>query len=196
MESCVRFLEKKLKLKVNVNKSSTGCPTKLKFLGFSLFHDKDKKQIGIRVHEKSQTRLKDKLRLQTSRKVSSSITQILEKISRQINGWLLYFSIAEMKFYLRNLGEWLRRRVRQLHWKPWKQIRTRFDKLIKLGVPQNKAWQWANSRKGYWRIAGSLILHTTLTNSYLETLGFPNILKRYEELQERARRMKMLHVTH
>jgi hypothetical protein len=80
-----------------------------------------------------------------------------------------------------------------MFWKRWKRTRTKFENLRRLGAPSDKARQWAGSSKGYWRIAGSWILKTTLTNRYFEELGFPNIVKRYEELRERARRLEMLH---
>jgi len=193
MEGCIKFLEKKLKLKVNRKKSSTGSPTTLKFLGFSLYEWKGK--IGIRAHEKSRARLKERLKAVTSRKRGGRIERILEEITKLINGWLGYYHIAGMKAYLQRISEWLRRRIRQMYWKRWKRVRTRLENLIKLGVPRDRAWQWAYTRKGYWRIAGSWILTTTMTNRYLETLGFPNILKRYEELRERARRLEMVHGT-
>ena len=112
-----------------------------------------------------------------------------------MNGWLGYYRIADVKKYLQGISEWLRRRIRQLYWKRWKRVKTRYENLIQLGVPRNKAWQWANTRKGYWCIAGSWILTTTMNNRYFEMLGFPNILKRYEELREQAKRLGMLHGT-
>jgi hypothetical protein len=120
---------------------------------------------------------------------------ILEELTRLIHGWLGYYSIADIKVYLQRISEWLRRRIRQIYWKRWKRVRTRFENLIQLGVTRNKAWEWANTRKGYWRIAGSWLLTTTLTNRYLETIGFPNIIKRYEELRDRAKRLEVLHGT-
>jgi group II intron reverse transcriptase/maturase len=191
LESCIKFLEKKLKLKVNCNKSSTGSPKKLKFLGFSLYQWK--KKVGIRVHEKSLKRLKDRLKAITSRKRWGRIEQILSELIKLINGWLGYYRIADMKKYLQGISEWLRRRIRQIFWKRWKRIQTRHDNLSQLGIPSPKAWQWANTRKGYWCIAGSWILTTTMNNRYFETLGFPNILKRYEELREQAKRLEILH---
>ena len=190
MEGCVQFLERKLKLKVNRKKSATGSPTKLKFLGFSLYRRKE--GIGIRIHEKSSKRLKDRLKVMTSRKRGGSIEQILAEIARLLNGWLGYYRIADMRKYLERISEWLRRRIRQMYWKRWKQIKTRLENLIQLGVPRDKAWQWANTRKGYWRIAGSWILTTTLNNRYLETQGFPAILQRYDELRQRAKRLEIL----
>ena len=194
MAGCIKFLEGKLKLKVNRKKSTTGSPMKVKFLGFSLYGRKE--GIGIRVHEKPLKRLKDRLKEMTSRKRGGTIEQILEEITRLINGWLGYYRMADIKTFLQRISEWLRRRIRQIYWKRWKRMRTRFENLIRLGVPRDKAWQWANTRKGYWRIAGSWILTTTINNRYLETLGFPNILKRYEELRELTKRLEILHGTH
>ena len=193
MEGCITYLEGKLKLKVNRKKSAAGSPAKLKFLGFSLYRLKGK--IGIRVHEKPLERFKERLKALTSRKRGGKIQQILEELIRYTNGWLAYYRIADIRKMLQTISEWLRRRMRQLYWKRWKRIRTRYENLIELGVPRNKAWQWANTRKGYWRIAGSWILTTTMNNRYFETLGFPNLLKRYEELRERAKRLGILHGT-
>jgi group II intron reverse transcriptase/maturase len=193
MEGCVKFLEGKLRLKVNRKKSATGSPTKLKFLGFSLYRRKE--GVRIRVHEKPLKRLKERLKALTSRKRGGRMEGILEELTRLINGWLGYYSIADIKVYLQRISEWMRRRIRQIYWKRWKRVRTRFENLIQLGVTRNKAWEWANTRKGYWRTAGSWLLTTTLTNRYLETIGFPNIIKRYEELRDRAKRLEMLHGT-
>ena len=193
MEGCIKFLEGKLRLKVNRKKSATGSPTKMKFLGFSLYRVNGK--IGIRVHEKPLERFKKRLKAITSRKSGGKIEQIMGELIRYINGWLAYYRIADMQKFIQTINEWLRRRIRQLYWKRWKKVRTRFENLIKLGVPRNKAWQWANTRKGYWCIAGSWILTTTMNNRYFETLGVPNLLRRYEELRERAVRLEMLRGT-
>ncbi len=107
---------------------------------------------------------------------------ILAKIRQSTIGWLAYYSIADMKAKIREFNEWTRRRIRQIFWKQWKRIRTRYDNLIKLGADKGKAWEWANSRLGYWRVAGSPILATTLTNERLAKLGYDDISKRYEAL--------------
>ncbi|GHT87959.1 hypothetical protein FACS1894137_15870 [Spirochaetia bacterium] len=169
-----------MKLKVNRKKSTTGSPTKLKFLGFSLYRNKDGS--GIRVHEKSLKRFKDRLKAITSRNRGGTMERILKEITRLIIGWLGYYSIADIKTYLRGIEAWLRRRIRQIFWKRWKRVRTRCENLIQLGTTKDKAWQWANTRKSYWRTAGSWILTTTLNNHYLESIGFPNVAKRYEVL--------------
>ena len=180
MASCVKFLEGKLKLKVNQQKSQVGSPLKLKFLGFSLY--KTGKKAGIRPHGKSIKRFKDKIRELTSRKQARSGTNILQRIKRYTTGWLGYYSIADMESKIRSLNEWLRRRIRQIYWKQWKKVSARFSNLKKLGINKQKAWEWANSRKGYWRIADSYILHRSLTNEYLASVGYDDILNRYKVL--------------
>lgn len=180
MKNSVEYLERKLKLKVNREKSRTGSPLRLKFLRFSLC--KIGKNTGIRPDNKSLKRFKDKLRELTSRKQGKSIETILLKLRRYTIGWLAYYGISDMKTKIQNLNEWLRRRIRQIFWKQWKKISAKFKNLKQLGIPKGKAWEWANSRLGYWRIAGSWILSTSLTNKYLESIGYDNISKRYEAL--------------
>jgi len=180
MESCTNFLEGKLKLKVNREKSQVGSPMRLKFLGFSLC--KYGKQAGIRPHGKSLKRFKDKVKKLTSRKQAKSIEDILTKLKQYTTGWLGYYAIADMKGKIKSFNEWIRRRIRQIFWKQWKRIKPRHDNLVKLGISDTKAWEWANSRLGYWRIAWSWVLTTSLTNEYLESIGYDDIFKRYEAL--------------
>ena len=101
---------------------------------------------------------------------------------RYTTGWLGYYSIADMESKIRSLNEWLRRRIRQIYWKQWKKIKTKHDNLVRLGINKQKAWEWANSRKGYWRIADSYILHRSLTNEYLASVGYDDTLNRYKVL--------------
>jgi len=191
MESCTKFLEGKLRLKVNRKKSATGKPTKLKFLGFSLYKLNGK--IGIRVHEKPLDKFKVRLKELTKRHRSGRIREILIELSKLINGWLGYYSIADIRKHLQRVEEWLRRRMRQLYWIRWKRIKTRAINLIKLGVPNKKAWQWANTRKGCWCIAGSWIMTTTMNNRYFESIGFPNMVKRYDELKAKFNQLELCH---
>jgi hypothetical protein len=194
MEGCVTFLEGKLKLKVNRKKSAVGSPAKRKFLGFSVYRRKG--EVRIRAHEQSLKRLRERLKALTSRKRSGTIKWIMRELTTLLTGWLGYYRIADIKAYLARMSEWLRRRIRQMYWKRWKRVRTRYENLIQRGVPRGKAYQWANTRKGCWRIAGSWFLTTTLTNHYLEAQGFPNLVKRYEELRARDQRLLVLHAIH
>ena len=180
MENCVKFLEGKLKLKVNREKSQVGSPLKLKFLGFSMY--KTGKKAGIRPHSKSVKRFKEKIRELTSRKQARSIESILQRLKRYTTGWLGYYAIADMESKIKGLNEWIRRRIRQIFWKQWKKIKTKHDNLVKFGIGSETAWMWANSRKGYWRISCSQVLAMSLTNEYLASIGYDDILERYKAM--------------
>jgi group II intron reverse transcriptase/maturase len=180
MTSCTKYLEGKLKLKVNQEKSKTGSPLKLKFLGFSLY--KIGKKTGIRPHQKSIKRFKDRVRQITSRKRGRAIDQILHELKVFTTGWLGYYSAADMGTRITALNEWIRRRIRMYLWKQWKKVSARYDNLKRLKIPKGKAWEWANTRKGYWRIAHSWVLTKSLTNKYLASIGYDDISKRYEVL--------------
>jgi group II intron reverse transcriptase/maturase len=170
MKSVVEFLEGPLKLKVNKEKSAVDRPWKRKFLGFSFYCAK--KGIGIRVHEKSIKRVREKIRAITSRSNGKSMEYRLTKLAQLINGWVNYFGIADMKNLAQNLDEWTRRRLRMCIWKQWKKIKTKHDNLVKLGIDNRKAWEFANTRKGYWRVSNSPILARTITNERLKKRGF------------------------
>jgi group II intron reverse transcriptase/maturase len=169
MLSIREFIEGELKLKVNEAKSEVGSPKQRKFLGFS-FYSKEKSQVGVRIHPKSVKRVKEKVRKLTDRSNAMSMEQRIKKLSSLITGWTSYFRLADMKGHCAELDEWMRRRLRMCHWKDWKRISTKYNNLIKLGLDKGKAWEYANTRKGYWRIARSPILQRTLTNAYFEEL--------------------------
>ena len=178
MMSVTKVLEDKLKLTVNQQKSKVGSPLRHKFLGFSLY--KTGKKMGIRVHEESMLKFKKRVKEITSRKRGRAIGQVLKELKVFTTGWLNYYGIADMQSKIESLTQWIRRRLRQYLWKQWKKVSARHRNLVKLGIGTHKAWEWANTRKGYWRIADSYILHRTLTNNYLATLGYDDISKRYE----------------
>lgn len=180
MASCTRYLEEKLKLKVNREKSSVGSPKELKFLGFCLY--KIKGETGIRPHPKTIKRFMVKIREITSRKRGAAIGKVLRELKVFTTGWLGYYSLGDMKGKITALNQWIRRRIRMYLWKQWKRISARFRNLRQLGIPKGKAWEWANTRKGYWRLANSWVLSRSLTNEYLATVGYDDISKRYEAL--------------
>ena len=181
--SCKAYLETQLKLKVNEAKSKAGSPLRLKFLGFSLY--KTGRGVGIRPHEKSLEKFKEQVRQLTSRKQARPVPVILNRLRQYTRGWLGYYCLAEMKTRLKMLNEWVRRRIRQIFWKQWKKPSARWENLKRLGIEKGKAREWANSRLGYWRVAGSWILSRSLTNEYLASIGYDDIAKRYEVLHSR-----------
>ncbi len=177
MTSITRFIEEKLKLKVNKDKSAVERPWKLKFLGFSFYYKKD--GIGIRVHPKPVEKLKRKLKEITGRNNAMSMRQRMLRLKQVITGWVNYFGIADMGRLVKSLDEWLRRRIRMCFWKQWKKIKTKYDNLVRLGIVDSKAWEFANTRKGYWRVSHSPILSRTFTNQFLKKIGLPSIAERY-----------------
>src|SRR5215207_10929377 len=96
-----------------------------------------------------------------------------KKHSKQfITGWVNYFKLADMKKLIIETDEWYRRRLRMVIWKQWKRISTKQRNLTRLGITKPKAWEYANTRKGYWHIAKSWILSTTVTNMRLKESGY------------------------
>lgn len=187
MAGISQFIENSLLLKVNKAKSEVGSPKVRKFLGFS-FYSKEKGQAGVRIHPKSVERVKEKVRKLTSRSNAMSMAQRIEKLSSLITGWTSYFRLADMKKHCRELDEWMRRRLRMCHWKDWKKVGSRYINLIKLGIDKGKAWEFANTRKGYWRIAKSPILQRTLTNDYFEKLELTTFSHAYRQFSNSMNR--------
>ena len=183
MESSWKYLEGKLKLKMNTEKSkvtSVFAVEEFKFLGFCI--GKNGSGIYIRAHRKSLNKAKEKLKLLTKRNRGRNVRRVMAEVKVFIRGWLGYFHVAEMKRMMKSWDEWLRRRIRMYIWKQWKKPRTKVANLRKLGIPADKAYQWGNSRLGYWRIAGSPVLACSITNERLATAGYFGILNCYESL--------------
>ena len=183
LETSSRYLEKKLKLKVNTEKSravSVYSIRNFKFLGFALGRNKD--GTYIRVHEKSRRRAKEKLRKLTSRSQGRSVRAVMQDVKVFMQGWLGYYAIADMKNMMDEWNGWLRRRLRMYIWKQWKKPKTRVKNLKKLGMEDWKAYRNGNTRKGYWAVAGSGILTHTITNERLAQAGYFDIARKYKSL--------------
>lgn len=180
MSSITNFIETKLKLVVNKEKSSVGRPWKLKFLGYSFYLTKG--GVDFRVHKKSIKKLKAKLKYLTGRSRIGNIITTFRRLKEIIVGWVNYFKMAKMKYILKKIDEWLRRRIRMCYWKQWKKIKTRFTNLKRLGINFGKAWEFANTRKGYWRISNSPVLSTSITNARLKKTGLISFSEVYAKV--------------
>lgn len=180
MESVTTFIEKKLRLKVNREKSAVDRPSRRKLLGFSFTVNKKPK---IRLAKETIKRFKARVRQLTSRKQRISMEQRIDKLNSYLTGWLGYYQLIETPSNLRILESWLSRRLRMIRWKEWKLPRTKIKNLILLGTSRQQAYEWGNSRKAYWRIARSPILHRTLGKVYWASLGLKSISARYEILR-------------
>ena len=182
LESTQRYLEGKLKLKMNVEKSkvvSVYSIRNFKFLGFAL--GKGRNGVYIRAHAKSLKKAKAKLKELTSRSQGRNVRKVMENVKVYIRGWLGYFGIASMKTTMQRWDEWLRRRFRVYIWKQWKVPKARIKNLIKLGIPRYYAYKWGYV-KGYWNVAGSPVLTRSITNERLAQAGYYSILNRYESV--------------
>jgi len=177
LESVSNWISKHLKLRVNLEKSGVKHCMKGELLGYGFY--KSKTGYGFRISPRSYKRFQVKLKRLTKRSWSVSLDYRFEKLRQTIQGWLNYYGLAAGKQRIRRLDEWLRRRVRMCIWKTWKRVRTRMRSLIKLGIPKEKAYMWANTRKGYWEISGSPILATTITTRRLEKRGYRSLLSYY-----------------
>jgi RNA-directed DNA polymerase len=170
LENILPYIEKKLFLKVNRTKTVVEYAGKVKFLGFTFY--KVKGMTRIRIHPKSIGKMKAKIKELTSRSNGWGNEFRAERIRRYIMGWVNYFKIADMKNLMTETDEWLRRRIRMIYWKQWKKIKTRVRQLKHFGIDEEKAWQFANTRKGYWRISNSPILKRSLDNKTIGKLGY------------------------
>lgn len=169
-EGLTGFLDDRLALKVNRAKSAITPAATAGLLGFA-FYVAAGGEVKLRVHPKARARLKDRIRALTSRRWSIAMPTRLVRLNRFIAGWMAYFGVADTPKVFREVDEWLRRRLRQIRWKEWKRFATKRRNLIALGIPPDKAHQWAASSKGYWRIAGSAVLHQALPIAYWDDQG-------------------------
>ena len=181
MISITTYIERMLKLKVNKEKSAVDRPWKRKFLGFSFSFHKEPK---VRIAKESMKRLKKKVKEITSRSKPYPMEQRVAMLNQYMMGWCGYFALIDTPSKFKELDKWIRRRLRMCEWKQWKQPKTRVRKLIGLGVPKAKAYEWGNSRKKYWRLSNSPILHKTLDNTYWSQRGLKSLYVRYEFLRQ------------
>jgi hypothetical protein len=165
-----RFLEKRLKLKVNRAKSAVARPFERKFLGFSFTTGATPRR---RLARETLVRFKHRVRETTRRTRGKSLAQIIAELARYLNGWRGYFGFCETPSVLRDLDQWVRRRLRAIAWKQWKRGPTRFAELRRRGIGKDLAAQSAGSPNGPWRMSNSPALAIALPNAYRGSLGLP-----------------------
>ena len=173
MASVSRFLERRLRLKVNEAKSAVDRPWNRKFLGFTFTRSRPNRR---KVSEKALKAFRAKVREVTSRTRGRTIRQIVAELRRTILGWRAYFRFTEVPSPLRDLDKWIRRRLRSYHWKQWG--RRGYRELRRRGVSRDLAWNTAKSAHGPWRLSQSPALVIALPTRYLAALGLPNLVER------------------
>ena len=168
-ESITKFIEQKLHLKVNKEKTVVSYVRGVKYLGYSFYINKGKCQLTV--HPKTKTRMRRRLKELTGRSNGMGYAARKEKLRLYIMGWVNYYHLAEMKRLTAETDEWLRHRLRMCIWKSWKLPKARIKNLIKCGIPKQNAQRWGYA-KGYWRVAGLPIMHTAASNVNLRKAGY------------------------
>jgi RNA-directed DNA polymerase len=180
MESVKKYLEKKLKLKVNPKKSKVERATRVKFLGFSFW--KRKGEVFVRIATRTKERFVEKMRHLTRRTRSGKLEDIVKEVNQYSRGWIAYYRLATTPSVYQELDEWIRRRLRQIQWKRWKRGTTRYRELVRLGVPPERAALGAVGTSP-WRMSHTPVVHEALSNAYWRNLGLESIVERYTKLR-------------
>jgi len=180
MESVRKFVEGRLKLKVNQQKSAVDRPWKRKYLGFSFTSEKETR---VRLAPQTIRRLKDKIRQITSRSWGISIDDRIERLRQYLRGWMGYFQLINTPSVLKSLDEWIRRRLRMCLLKQWKKPKTKRRNLVALGIPQEWAILISSSRKAYWRLSNTPQVNKALGLAYWREQGLVSLFDTYQILR-------------
>ena len=183
LESSMNFLEKKLKLTVNREKSrvvSVFSIRNFKFLGFAL--GRNAKGTYIRVHPKSWKKMKSKLKDLSSRRSVQSLKPAFERIKEYMRGWLNYYKVADIKNNIEDLNGWLYHRIRACIWKHWKLPKTKRKNLMKLGIPEYYASIAGYSRRAYWFMSNTTTVKRALSKERLIHNGFYDLSTAYQSM--------------
>lgn len=181
LDSIERFLGKRLRLKVNRQKSAVDRPWKRKFLGYSVTHHRSPK---LRVAPESAKRMKDKLRERLKQGRGQNLIALITAITPLLRGWLNFFRLSDVVNVFKALDEWLRRRLRCILWRQWKKPSTRLRKLILLGVEAEQARQGAYNGRGPWWNAGASHMNLAISIDFLQRRGLISLLQQHRRLAQ------------
>lgn len=176
-EGIIRFIEDRMLLKVNREKSGIKKCTEVTYLGYSFLANGT-----LRLSDKSEQRLKDKLRDITRRNRGVSFEQILKELNSILQGWLQYFRLARMKTRLDKIEGWLRRRLKCYRLKQCKRVIGIVRFLVSLGVEKTLSWRTALSGKGWWRLSNSPALNIGMNNHWFAVQGLYSLSDNYKRL--------------
>lgn len=179
MKSIVRFIEEKLGLIVNMEKSKISRPKDLKFLGFGYYYDFKNKKYQVKPHAVSVQKFQRKLRKLTKRNWSVQLDFRILKLKQVILGWVNYFRISNMKTVMGEVDKKLRSRIRVIIWKQWKVPKRQIKSLVQLGIPEEEAKGLTFCRKGYRYIGLSKVVQRAISNKRLKQRGLPSALDHY-----------------
>jgi RNA-directed DNA polymerase len=179
LESLERFLEKRLRLKINREKSAVARPWERKFLGYTVTVQREAK---LKVSPESVKRLRVKLKDVLRRARGRSLGRTIEELTPILRGWVAYYRLAEVKAAFEALDQWLRRRLRCLLWRQWKKPRTRFRKLRQYGLDEARAAASSYNGRGPWWNAGASHMNQAVPASMLHRLGLVSLLQEHRRL--------------
>lgn len=180
MKSVSEFLNKRLRLKVNVEKSAVGRPWARKFLGYEMtWH----KQARLKVGAEGLRRLKVKVRRIVGEGRGRKLTQVIKELTPLLRGWLQYYRLAEVKGVFEELDGWLRRKLRCLMWRQWKRPKARAKNLMKRGLKEARAWKSSTNGHGAWWNAGASHMNEAFPKSYFDRMGLMSLQEQLRKLQ-------------
>jgi len=169
LQSVTRFITRRMRLKVNADKSGVNHPWTSKFLGFTFTNSVERPQ--IRLHWKTVKRMKERVRELTGRSSGRSVKRVVTELTLFLRGWWNYFGVIQSRNRLARLDVWIHRRLRALVWKQWKRARTRITELMARGIPKAFAVPVGASRKGPWRMSQVKWVVFAVPGRYFESLG-------------------------
>lgn len=180
MAEITKFLEKRLALKVNADKSACARPWERKFLGYSLTRHVETR---LKIAPESLKRLHQKLREQFDAGRGRSLAATISALNPLLRGWMSYFRLTEVKGVLEELDGWVRRKLRSLLWRQWKRAFTRARALMKYGLNKVRAWQSATNGRGPWWNAGASHMNLACPKSYFDRMGLVSLVDTHRRFQ-------------
>lgn len=180
MTAITEFLEKKLKLKVNADKSAVARPWQRKFLGYSMtWHQQPK----LKIAEPSRQRFADKIRKALTPGRGRSLERVIEKLNPLLRGWVAYFRLTEVKGVLEELDGWIRHKLRSLLWRQWKRAHRRAQNLMRNGIGKARAWQSATNGRGPWWNGGASHMNQAYPKTRFDQMGLVSLLDTQRRFQ-------------
>ena len=181
LKSLTRFLERRLRLRVNAEKSAVARPWERKFLGYSFTAQREAR---LKVASGSVQRLKEKLRAIFRRGRGRNLSKLIEEeLTPLLRGWMNYFRLAEVKGIFEELDSWIRRKLRNLIWRKWKRPFTRAKKLMARGLAKPQALKSAVNGRGPWWNAGAAHMHLAFPKLYFDRCGLLSLLEQRRRFQ-------------
>lgn len=170
MSSITHFIEHSLKLVVNTQKSAVASVSQRKFLGFVISRQKDRVSIGP--HSKSVRKFRKSVKVLFRKGRGRNIPRFInEDLNPVLRGWHQHFKVSDTTWVFKDLDQWVRRRIRMLFWRQWKNGRTRYKKMLLVGIKPERAKECATNGRGPWWNSNKLHMSELIPTKYLRSLG-------------------------